>query len=158
MNNDGGMPLTELADIQDLRELARHYSVKVEKKQKRSHNLGKRHRTVYFAMGIGAVAAGVVAGVTGLAESNPLLTGIAGFGASALAAITPKLDAERLGRFHFARAAEYGAIARHFEILAIAPAEPTSSKIDDLSEGLARCESRALDDPLASQSPGQANA
>jgi hypothetical protein len=153
-----GMPLTEQAEIQDLRELARHYSDTIGDKQKRSHHLGKLHRNIYRAMGVGAVAAGVVAGVTGLAESNPLLTGIAGFGASALVAITPKLDAQRLGRFHFARAAEYGAIARHFEILAIAPAEPTLSQMDDLSERLARCEARAHDDPPAPKTPRQPNA
>jgi hypothetical protein len=105
-----------------------------------------------FAVGISAVIAGVVAGIAGLAENVPLLTGIAGFGASALAGIGTKLDAERLARFHFSQAADYGEVARLFETLATATVEPTRDELDALVSRMAQIQGRWLDDvrPTAS--------
>jgi hypothetical protein len=129
-----------------LRGLACSYGAEARERGDHAVGLGKRHRFVHFAVGIVAVIAGVVAGITGLAESNSLVTGIAGFTASALAGTATRLDAERLARFHFAQAADYGAIGRLFETLATAPAEPTRNELDDLIGGFARIQGRGLDE------------
>jgi hypothetical protein len=107
---------------------------------------GKRHRKANLIVGIAAVAAGVTAGVAGIAQHAPVLTGIAGFSASALAGVGTKLDAERLARFHFTQAADYGELARLFETLATATAEPGPEQIGGLVSRFAQVQGRSLED------------
>jgi len=141
-----------------LRGLACRYGREAREQRAEAVKYGQRHRKAHFAVGISAVIAGVIAGIAGLAEDAPLLTGIAGFGASALAGIGTKLDAERLARFHFSQAADYGQVARLFETLATGTAEPTRDELDRLVSRFAQVQGRSLDDPrLTPSAIGQGN-
>ena len=133
-----------------LRGLACRYGKEARKERAEAVKYGKRHRQVHFGVGIAAVIAGVVAGATGIAAHVPAITGIAGFSASALAGIGTKLDAERLARFHFGQAADYGEVARLFETLATATAEPTRDDLDALASRLAQVQGRGLDEAPSS--------
>ena len=112
-----------------------------------AERLGERHRFVHFASGILAVAAGVVAGTVGIAADEPVVTGVAGFTASALVGIQTTLDAPGLAQFHFSQAGGYGAMSRLFTNLAQDTAEPTRQQVDELVMRLGKWESRALGEP-----------
>ncbi len=133
-------------DSGGMRGLACRYGKEAREERAEAVKYGQRHRKAHFGVGISAVVAGVIAGATGIAADAPTITGIAGFGASALAGIGSKLDAERLARFHFGQAADYGEVARLFETLATATAEPTRDELDALVSRLARVQGRGLDD------------
>ena len=107
-----------------LRSLASDYAEAACDAAKKAEKFGQRHRRTHFCVGISAVLAGVVAGTAGIAEGAPILAGIAGFTASALAGMGTRLDAEALARFHFSQGAGYGAISRRFEVLAARAGRP----------------------------------
>jgi hypothetical protein len=134
------------AEASDLRELAKLYGEELDRSKKKAYRLGSHHRVVQVGVGVFAVVAGVVAGVTGLAETNPLITGIAGFTASALAAITPTLDAKRLASFHFSQAGEYDTIGKRFEVLATGAKEPSEDELNSLIDQIAASKARRVED------------
>jgi hypothetical protein len=137
----------------DLRELALSLSERARVPAEWAEGRGSRHRKVLIGVGVTGVVAGGVAGITALADSTPLITGIAGFLAGTAAAVSSTLDAKNNAAFQFAQGAEYQAIAQRFEALAIAPTEPTREQLDQLIERWARCGARSPGGPTAGGAP-----
>lgn len=143
------MSSTQLVDAEDprgLRHVAVAFGRQAEDGAKHAERLGRRHRRTHFGVQIFAVLAGVVAGVSGIAEGAPLLTGVAGFTASGLAGVQTRLNAEALAQFHFVQSAGYGAIGRRFEVLAEGPDELTADQINALVERLLMWQARKVGD------------
>lgn len=132
------------ADPAGLRSVSARYAQESLEASEHAERYGRRHRKGYFVVGILAVVAGVIAGTTGIAQGAPVVTGIAGFAASALVGIGSTYNAETLARFHFSQGAGYGAISRRFRNLAEGTDEPTLTQVDELVERLGRWQSRSL--------------
>jgi hypothetical protein len=141
--------------VRGLRGLAALYCDQSWEYMRMANRLGRRHRSVHFSIGIAAALFAAVAGTAGIAEWSPIVTGIAGFAASALALMATRLDAERLARFHFTQGADYGAISRLFQGLVKSPAEPTRKQLDDLVERLRVVQARKLDEQDRPATPAE---
>jgi hypothetical protein len=126
------------SETPDLRALAKLWAEEMEESRKRAYHLGNQHRWEYVTVAVLGVIAGAVAGATGLAHSTPLVTGIAGFVASGLAALAVPLNAKNLARFHYSQAGRYDVIGRRFKVLAVGRCEPMKADILALVDELAR--------------------
>jgi hypothetical protein len=128
-----------------LRDLARHYSNEAHEARAEAVTYARRHRTLHVCVGLSAVCFGAAAGSLG-ALHLPALSALAGVLAAIAAGAQGFLKAPVLARFHFERAAAYGALARQFDLLAIGPAEPSQDELQDLIERWRQVEARSLDD------------
>jgi hypothetical protein len=91
------------------------------------------HQLAHYGIGIASVVAGTVAGVSGLAEERPTLTGIAAFVAAAGAALTTFLNEKKTADAHWRRAAGFRALAHEYEALTENHREPTREEFKELT-------------------------
>jgi len=98
--------------------------------------LGKRNQRAHFAIGIGTIVAGVVAGTAGLAEAAPLLVGVAGFTAAACGALNAWLQGEARTNYAWRQGAAYANVAHRAALYLERESGPTEAETEQLAAEL----------------------
>jgi hypothetical protein len=106
--------------------------------QKNAARLAHRNQRAHFAIGIGAIVAGAVAGTAGLAEKAPLLVGLAGFTAAALGGLAAWFNGEARTNYQWRQGAAYGNVVHKAAICLQRESGPTEDEAEQLTAELSR--------------------
>ncbi len=105
---------------------------------------GDRNHGAHFAVGVGAILAGVAAAGLGFADAPRVVTGLGGVLAAVLAGVQTLFTFEDKARYHYAKVAEYAGIRRHCIALKERSERPTYDELAAIGQRLTAIQARAF--------------